>query len=85
MREYLRYRVTPGWHVHLGGQINKGGVTRVNGAALGNPAENRRVALGVTWLDIPGQRWMLRAGKDRQIGNGFKTDREVTLRLLQNF
>jgi hypothetical protein len=47
---YLRWRVSPAWHVHVGGQVNRGGETRINGVDQRNPANNDRVMAGMSWL-----------------------------------
>lgn len=77
---YLRYRTTPTWHVHVGGQLNRGGETRINGVDQNNPANNERVMAGMTWF-LPGkQQVILRAARDTGIDNGFRLNREIALR-----
>jgi hypothetical protein len=36
--------------VHVGGQVNRGGETRINGVDQRNPANNDRVMAGMSWL-----------------------------------
>lgn len=82
---YLRYRISTTWHVHVGGQINRGGETRINGIAQHNPANNTRLMAGVSWF-LPGQQQLiLRVARDNVIDNGFYTDREVALRYNVSF
>ncbi len=82
---YLRYRLTPAWHVHVGGQINRGGATRIDGIDQHNPPDNTRTMLGVTWIGPAGQQAILRFGKDTEIENGFRTRREILLRFSQSY
>ncbi|QFY88819.1 transporter [Magnetovirga frankeli] len=82
---YLRWRVTPAFHLHLGGQLNWGGAATLNGVALDNPPENSRVNLGATWF-LPGkQQLILRLAKEIDNENGFRTDREIALRYQKAF
>lgn len=82
---YLRWRVTPDFHLHLGGQLNWGGEARLNGVALDNPPENKRVNLGATWF-LPGkQQLILRFAKEIDVENGFRTQREIALRYQKSF
>lgn len=81
----LRWRVRPAWHVHVGGQLNRGGATRINGIDQRNPANNERLMAGMTWF-LPGkQQLILRMAKDVSIDNGFRTGREIALRLQKSF
>lgn len=82
---YLRYRITPIWHVFLGGQLNEGGSTRIDGVGQSNPPDNRRTTIGVSWFGASGQQWVLRGARDSHIENGFKTSEEITVRYTQNF
>jgi hypothetical protein len=82
---YLRYRLTPAWHVHVGGQINHGGETRVAGVDRNNPAESKRVTAGIS-LQLPGQQQViLRLARENDMENGFAIRREVALRYLIGF
>ncbi len=82
---YLRYRLTPAWHVHLGGQINGGGETRVAGVDQHNPANNRRVMAGFTWFLPNQQQLILRAAHETSIDNGFRTENEIAVRYQKRF
>lgn len=81
---YLRYRVTPAWHVHLGGQLNRGGETSIADIDQHNPANNDRVTVGMTWF-LPQQQIILRAARDTRIDNGLRTDLEIALRYQHYF
>ena len=82
---YARYRLTPTWHVHAGGQINRGGNTHVDGVNQKNPPDNQRVMMGVTWLGASGQQAILRFARDTRIENGFNLRNEVLLRFSQSY
>lgn len=82
---YLRHRATPTWHVFLGGQINAGGETELDGVDRNDPAGNRRIMAGMTWF-LPGQQQIiLRGARETSIDNGFRTERELALRYQINF
>jgi hypothetical protein len=82
---YLRWRISPAWHVHVGGQLNRGGETRINGVDQHNPANNDRVMAGISWF-LPGQQQViLRVARDTAIDNGFGTGREILLRYQKGF
>lgn len=77
---YLRWRVSPAWHVHVGSQLNRGGATHIDALAQNNPANNTRFMAGMTWF-LPGQQQLiLRAARDAGIDNGFRLNREIALR-----
>ena len=82
---YLRWRVTPAWHVHVGGQLNRGGETRINGVDQRNPANNERVMAGMSWFLPEQQQVILRFARDTAIDNGFSTSREILLRYQKGF
>ncbi|MDP1524481.1 MAG: transporter [Rhodocyclaceae bacterium] len=82
---YLRWRVTPAWHVHVGGQLNRGGETRINGVDQRNPANNERVMAGMSWFLPEQQQVILRFARDTEIDNGFRTGREILLRYQKGF
>ena len=82
---YLRWRVTPTWHVHLGGQFNRGGETRINGVDQRNPANNDRVMAGMSWFLPEQQQVILRLARDMDIDNGFRTGHEILLRYQKGF
>lgn len=82
---YLRWRVSPAWHVHLGGQVNRGGETRINGVDQRNPANNERVMAGMSWFLPDQQQIILHIAQDTDIDNGFRTGREILLRYQKGF
>lgn len=82
---YLRYRITPGWHAFLGGQMNRGGETRIAGVDQDNPQNNNRIMAGFTWFLPQKQQLILRAARDTSIDNGFRTDAEIALRYQKQF
>jgi hypothetical protein len=82
---YLRYRVTPGWHAYLGGQMNRGGETRIAGMDQDNPPNNNRVMAGLTWFLPQKQQLILRAARDTSIDSGFRTSAEISLRYQKQF
>ena len=85
LTSYLRWRVTPTWHVHVGGQVNRGGETSINGVDQRNPANNQRVMAGMTWFLPDQQQVILRFAQDTEIDNGFNTSREILLRYQKGF
>ena len=82
---YLRYRLTPTWHVHLGGQVNGGGETRIAGVDQHNLAHNRRIMAGFTWFLPDQQQLILRAAHEPSIDNGFRTESEIAVRYQKRF
>lgn len=82
---YLRWRVSPAWHVHVGGQLNGGGETHINGVDQRNPANNERVMAGMSWFLPEQQQVILRVAQDTAIDNGFGTSREILLRYQKAF
>lgn len=82
---YLRWRLDPAWHVHLGGQLNRGGETRINGFDQGNPANSNRLMAGMSFFLPEQQQLILRFARDSDIDNGFRTGREFLLRYQKGF
>ena len=83
---YLRYRASPNWQFHLGGQVNRGGETRINAVDQRNAPENSRWMLGTTYLtEDKSHQWILRVARDTEVKHGFKTDNEIMLRYLKMF
>lgn len=83
---YLRYRLTPNWQIHTGGQLNYGGETRINGADRNDVPDNSRIMFGTTYnSDNRKHQWIVRVAKDMEIKNGFKTDAELLARYLWMF
>jgi hypothetical protein len=71
--------------VHVGGQLNRGGETRINGVDQRNPANNERVMAGMSWFLPAQQQVILRVARDTAIDNGFGTGREILLRYQKGF
>lgn len=83
---YLRYRASQNWQFHLGGQVNRGGETRINYVDQNNSPDNSRLMLGTTYLtDDKSHQWIFRVARDVEVKNGFKTDSEFMLRYLRMF
>ena len=83
---YLRYRATPNWQFHLGGQVNRGGETRINAVDQNNAPDNSRLMLGTTYLtDDKSHQWIFRVARDVEVKSSFKTDSEIMLRYLKMF
>jgi hypothetical protein len=83
---YLRYRLTPNWQLHAGGQLNYGGETKINGTDRNDAPDNSRIMLGTTYnSDSRQHQWIVRLAKDMEIKNGFKTDAELLVRYLWMF
>lgn len=77
---YLRYRVTPKFHLMAGGQVNRGGATAINGVSQHNAPDNTRLSFGLFYLTDDKQQWQLRYSRDIDIDAGFRTAGELTLR-----
>lgn len=83
---HLRYRATPHWQFHVGGQWNAGGETRVNGVDRNDAPETTRLMLGTTYVsDDRKNQWILRFANDVKTNNGFETRQEILLRYLRLF
>jgi hypothetical protein len=86
LSSYLRYRASPNWQFHLGGQVNRGGETRISNVDQNNNPDNSRLMLGSTYLtDDKSHQWIFRVARDVDTKNGFKTDSEIMLRYLKMF
>lgn len=83
---YLRYRATPNWQFHVGGQINRGGATRIDDVGQDNAPDNARLMLGTTFTTNDRKhQWIVRAAGDTSIENGFKNNSELLVRYLWMF
>ena len=82
---YSRWRLSPAWHLHAGGQLNRGGETRIDGVDQNNPANNTRLMAGMTWFLPERHQLILRFARDVANDNGFRSTREVALRLQTVF
>jgi hypothetical protein len=79
LTSYLRYRYRPDLHFHVGGQLNGGGKTRVDGVES-DSAENKRATLGATLFLPERKQLILRYAKDLDIHTGYKNQGEFLLR-----
>ncbi len=82
---YLRYRFSPQWHGFVGGQLNEGGETRVNGVDLDNPIHGKRVFLGGSYVPDGSNSINFRFARDTALETGLKTEQEFTLRWVLGF
>jgi hypothetical protein len=79
LTSYLRYRYRPDLHFHVGGQVNGGGKTRIDGVES-DAAKNTRATLGTTLFLPEGRQLILRYAKDLNIDTGYKNQGEFLLR-----
>ncbi len=70
---------------YVGGQINPGVETHINGVDQRNPVNNERVMAGMSWFLPDQQQIILRFARDNDIDNGFNTSREILLRYQKAF
>lgn len=82
---YLRWRTQPTWHLFMGGQVNRGGETRIDGVKQNNPANNERLMAGMVWLLPDRQQLVLRVSRDYGMDNGFSMNREILFRYQKAF
>lgn len=82
---YLRYRFTSNWQGFVGGQLNEGGETHLNGIAQDNPIEGRRLYLGAIHALDSSNSLNLRYASDTSVRTGLKMTRELLLRWVHNF
>lgn len=80
---YLRYRPIPITGIFTGCQINKGGETTINGVKQNDEPNNTKLMVGGA-VFVFGTQIILRHAQDIHVENGFKTDRQTTLRLQWN-
>ena len=81
---HLRYRANQNWQFHLGGQINRGGETRINTVDQNNAPDNSRLMLGTTYLtDDKSHQFIFRVARDVEVKNGFKINSEIMLRYMK--
>jgi len=80
LTSYLRYRITPQFHLYAGLQFNRGGETAINGVDQDNAPDNQRTSFGLLYLTPGRDQWQLRYSRDSSIDNGFKTEDEIALR-----
>ena len=76
----LRYKATQAFHWYGTAQINRGGATQLNGAALTGAPDNTRLALGALIFTADKSQIQLRYATDVQIENGLRNAGEIMLR-----
>ncbi len=81
----LRYKATQAIHWSGTAQINRGGATQLNGAALTSAPDNTRLALGALMFNSDKSQVQLRYAKDIQIENGLRNTGEIMLRWSTTF
>lgn len=77
---YLRYRPIPITGIFTGYQINKGGETTINGVRQNDEPDTAKLMIGGA-VFVYGTQIILRHAQDIHVENGFKSDRQTTLRL----
>lgn len=83
---YLRYRVQPGVEVFVGGQVNGGGETTVNGIPQNNGLHNsHRESLGMVVGLNKNTQLIARYTRENAVENGLRLADEAALRLLLRF
>lgn len=81
---YLRYRPIPTIGLFTGYQINRGGETTINNVKQDDQPNNSKIMFGGA-VFVLGTQIILRHVHDTHIENGFKTDKQTTLRLQWTF
>lgn len=82
---YLRYRALPNTEIFVGGQINGGGETEVNGVAQKNVLHSRRASLGLTYSPTRTTQLIARYAHETSTDNGLHLSDEVALRWAKGF
>lgn len=82
---YLRYRAQPNTEIFVGGQINEGGETEINGIAQKNVLHSKRAMLGLTYTPSPSMQLTARYAHETSTNNGLHLSNEVTLRWAIGF
>lgn len=82
---YLRYRALPGTDIFVGGQVNGGGETEINGVAQNNVLHSRRAMLGLTYATSRTSQLIVRYAHETSTNNGLHLSDEVALRWSVGF
>jgi hypothetical protein len=85
LTSYLRYRALPSTEVFLGGQVNGGGETEINGVAQNNVLHSRRAIMGLTYSPSPTTQLIVRYAHETSTDNGLHLSDEVALRWAIGF
>ncbi|WP_158089423.1 transporter [Magnetofaba australis] len=82
---YLRRDVGAGHSLYVGGQLNWGGASELNGQPWRGGTRNRRLFLGGVWRVSP--QWLLngRLARDLSIDTGDRMHTEMALRVIRLF
>ncbi|MFA7241038.1 MAG: transporter [Sulfuricellaceae bacterium] len=82
---YLRYRALPDTEFFVGGQVNGGGETEINGIAQKNVLHSRRALVGLTYSPSPAMQLIARYARETSTDNGLHLSNEVALRWTMGF
>lgn len=85
LTSYLRYRALPSSEVFVGGQLNGGGETEINGVAQNNVLHSRRAMVGLSYFTSPKSQLMVRYARETSTDNGLHLSNEVVLRWAVGF
>lgn len=85
LTSYLRYRALPNAEIFVGGQVNGGGETEINGVAQKNVLHSRRSMLGLTYSPTRTSQMMVRYARETSTDNGLHLSNEVALRWAVGF
>ena len=85
LTSYLRYRVLPASEIFVGGQINGGGETEINGIAQNNVLHSRRAMAGLSYMITPKSQLIVRYAHETSTDNGLHLSDEVALRWAIGF
>jgi len=82
----IGYRMRPTFYLSIGGQINRGGETRLDGVDQNNPINSSGYSLGVVYFQPDKKnQWILRYAHGTNIENGFLLQDEIALRYATAF
>lgn len=82
---YLRYRAQTNTEIFVGGQINGGGETEINGVAQNNALHSRRVSLGLIYTPSPSMLLTARYAHETSTDTGLHLSNEVAFRWTIGF
>lgn len=85
LQTYLRYNLTPGWDVRVGASHAFGGETEVNGVNSNDKLRTTKFTLGSGYFVTPSVQLLANYGRDVSVGNGFREENRLNLRLLKVF
>ena len=85
LTSYLRYRALPNAEIFVGGQVNGGGETEINGIAQKNILHSRRTMLGLSYSPTRTSQVIVRYAHETSTDNGLHLSNEVALRWAVGF